>query len=81
MPPAKMLTFFDPSTICRALAGTPTGTWNEAVLFHESLHGLTGQFDSGLKTAFGIAQNSDSEAISDYLELNVLGGGAATCGN
>jgi hypothetical protein len=62
---------------------------NQAVIFHEALHGFTGLFDSNpftgsvtLESALGISYNPVSSVITDYLRVNVLGGGSTdTCGN
>jgi hypothetical protein len=73
--------FFDPSAVCRATALSPSGILNQATLFHEALHGFTGQYDLALEANLGINTNLPSIYISYYLEDNVLGGGAPSCGN
>ena len=50
---------------------------NEATIFHEALHGLTGLGDSDLEKKLGIAasdvSNFGSASISYYLETNIFG--------
>jgi hypothetical protein len=75
------MTFFDPSGICRAQASGPSGILNQALLFHESLHGFYGKYDVTLETVFGINPALSSEYITFYLEDNIFTGGASTCGN
>jgi hypothetical protein len=36
-----LMTFFVPPSICNSSGTTPAGVLNQAVLFHESLHGFT----------------------------------------
>jgi hypothetical protein len=74
-----MLTFFDPSQACKALDPSDGGKQNQATVFHEALHGLTGLFDSNpfagsitLESIFGIPL-SPSSAITDYLRTNIFG--------
>jgi hypothetical protein len=81
-----MLTFFNPAIICKSLASTPSGILNQATLFHEALHGFYGIMDRSLVgpsllSVFGFSQLDSTIKITDYLEDNVLGGGASTCGN
>jgi hypothetical protein len=45
--------------------------FNEAVFFHESLHGISGQSDSFLEALFTKGQEPSSK-ISDYIQTNVL---------
>jgi hypothetical protein len=88
-----MQVFFDPSQApCGALSilnpkAGDKGVLNQAILFHEALHGYTGLYDTalegrlpGLVVGFG-----GSIQITDYLENNVIFPGppygAATCGN
>lgn len=69
--------FVNPVSVCTA--GTaPGAALNEAMLFHEALHGLTGLYDDDLANAL-LGPNSEnynsqgSVAITYYLEVNVLG--------
>ena len=77
----EMTVFFNPSSVCLNSAGTPQGILNEATVFHEALHGFTGLSDTNLKLAFKIDAGLSSQYITYYIEDNVLGGGANTCGN
>jgi hypothetical protein len=64
-----MMTFFDPAGVYNTAAGTPTGILNQALLFHEGLHGYTGHSDSDLLTAFGKDAIYDPSCdITTYLE-------------
>lgn len=78
--------FIDPSVICRTVDGGPKQVLNEALLFHESLHGYFGIYDRGLigpsllQSLLG-DQTLPSTDVTYYLEANVLGGGAAACGD
>ena len=81
-----MMSFFDPSTICKSAASTPPGVLNQATLFHEALHAFYGLNDrnlvgQSLLSGLGIGQLQPTIAITYYLENNVLGGGPQTCGN
>ena len=74
--PNGLVIFFDPGSICTA--GTSVGGFlNEATIFHEALHGLTGLGDSDLEKKLGIAasdvSNFGSASISYYLETNIFG--------
>jgi len=78
----EMIVFFDPASVCRSLAGTPQGIFNEATIFHEGLHGFTGKYDDTLMSLFNLDYfTQGSIALSYYLENNVLGGGATACAN
>jgi hypothetical protein len=88
-PGKGMLTFFDPAQVCKSLGSTPGAVQNQASIFHEALHGYTGLYDYSLfagkhtlESALGIPLNTASEAITDYIRQNVLGGGATNpCGH
>lgn len=86
-----MQVFFNPAQgICNVLS-TPSpgpgdqGVLNQATLFHEALHGYTGDYDMTLESAFGLPVTfGESVSITYYLENNVIPGGAQgaqTCGN
>ena len=45
---------------------------NESNLFHEALHGMTGQRDDAIQTLLGITVQDDSSNISAYIRDNVL---------
>jgi hypothetical protein len=70
------LTFFDPATISLTL----NSTVNQALIFHEALHGKYGLYDFALENAFNICTNQGSIQISNYLERHVLGGTVLVCG-
>jgi hypothetical protein len=61
------------------------GVLNQATLFHEALHGYTGDFDNTLESAFGLPVTiGESVSITYYLEGKVIPGGAqgaAKCGD
>jgi hypothetical protein len=76
-----MMTFFDPEGICKSQASAPSGILNQALIFHESLHGFSGKEDIPLEIIFGINTNPPSNYITYYLEDNIFTGGASTCGN
>lgn len=77
--PKGVVIFFNPVVACTA--GTSPGTiLNEAMLFHETLHGFTGLGDNDLANALGANSGNynintqGSVAITYYLENYVLGG-------
>jgi hypothetical protein len=75
-----LLTFFDPAGVYLTAAGTPTGIVNQALLFHEGLHGYTGHSDSDLLADFlNDGVNTPSCEITDYLERTIWGGTLSTC--
>jgi hypothetical protein len=76
-----MMVFFNPNSVCRSAGSTPSGVVNQALLFHEGLHGFSGLVDSSLMTAFGINPGLSSIEISYYLQDHVLGGGSHSCAN
>jgi hypothetical protein len=86
-----MQVFFDmvdaPCNVLSSPAPRPgdKGVLNQALLFHEAIHGYTGLMDMSLQSAFpGLTIGGPSTNITDYLELNVIPGGArgaAVCGN
>jgi hypothetical protein len=62
------------------------GVLNQATLFHEALHGYTGDVDNTLESAFGltVTMGGESVSITYNLESKVIPGGAqgaANCGN
>jgi hypothetical protein len=71
------LVFFDPSQISLSLNSTS----NQALIFHESLHGRYGLYDNSLEIDFNTCTNQGSIQISNYLEKHVLGGTVLVCGN
>ena len=87
-----MQVFFNPATgICNRLSvANPQpgdqGVLNQAVLFHEALHGYTGKEDNTLESSFpGVPVTlGESVSITYYLEGKVIPGGAygaASCTN
>jgi len=63
------MTFFDPAGVYLVAAGTPTGILNQALLFHEGLHGYTGHTDGDLLSDFGYDPVNDPSCdITTYLE-------------
>ena len=86
-----MQVFFDPAIgICNALSvpnpqSFDKGVLNQAVLFHEALHGYTGRPDFNLQSAFGLETlPAPSVNITYYLEGKTIPGGAQgaiSCGN
>src|SRR5208283_2772916 len=81
-----LLIFFDPAQMCNSWASTTGGKWNQAVIFHEALHGETGLYDGSsiagivtLESVFGIPF-SPSISITNYLVKNIQGlaGASAT---
>jgi hypothetical protein len=83
-----MQVFFNPSTgICNALsiANPPAndqGTLNQATLFHEALHGYTGDFDTALESSFGLPVTfGESVSVTYYLQGKVIPGGAQGAAN
>jgi len=64
-----LMTFFDPAGVYLVAAGTPTGILNQALLFHEGLHGYTGHTDGDLLSDFGYDPVNDPSCdITTYLE-------------
>jgi hypothetical protein len=76
-----LLTFFAPSKTCRVYAGQDSGIFNQAQLFHESLHGFYGKGDSAIQHAFGLAETDNTVNITFYIQNNVIGRPASICGN
>jgi hypothetical protein len=66
--------FFDPQVICKSLAGDSKELLNEAMLFHESLHGYYGIIDPILQDKFDQSESMPNVNITYYLDENVLGG-------
>jgi hypothetical protein len=76
--------FFNPTTaICNVFSLPAPGVYdrgvlNQALLFHESLHGSTGRDDNYLESRFGIPVTlGESASITEYLRKNVIPGGLA----
>ena len=65
-PWTSLVTWFRPSFILLNTSGRNMG--NEATIFHEAIHGITGRFDADLQNALG----SGSCGITQYLQSNVL---------
>jgi hypothetical protein len=77
-----MLTFFDSKAIYLSAATTPTGVVNQALIFHEALHGFTGASDPSLLGDFGFNAFGDPSCkITEYLELKLWAGTISVCGN
>jgi hypothetical protein len=66
--------FLDPQAVCNSVSGDPKELLNEAMLFHESLHGYYGLIDPILQSDFGLDEARPSVNITYYLDQNVLGG-------
>ena len=62
--------FFDPRIICNITDGGAKEVLNEAMLFHEAIHGLYGFQDPSLESSFSETTNP---GITYYLENNVFG--------
>jgi hypothetical protein len=89
-PGKGMRVFFRPSIgICNVLSvlnpqSGDQGVLNQAILFHEALHGYTGDMDLALKSAFGTPNpwTDPSALVTSYLENNVIfAQGASACTN
>jgi len=81
-PGEGLVTFWDPSQVNAGLGNSAAAIGNQATIFHESLHGVTGIIDStpfgtSLQGIFGICIDDPSSSITDYLEFNVFGIGNA----
>jgi hypothetical protein len=46
--------------------------FNESIIFHEALHGMTGQDDSSVQTLLDIHHSDDTTNISIHIKDNVL---------
>jgi hypothetical protein len=75
---AGVVIYINPASVCTA--GTAPGTLlNEAMLFHEALHGFTGLYDSDLANALGAntgqfnINTQGSAAITYYIESHIFG--------
>jgi hypothetical protein len=66
-----IMIFFDPRIICNAVDGGAKQLLNEALLFHESLHGYYGVQDPQLETAF---EETSNPGITYYLNQHIFGG-------
>jgi hypothetical protein len=64
------LVFFDPIAICAATSG-PKSLLNQALLVHESLHGLYAVDDLALENLFG---ESSDPGITYHLDEQMFGG-------
>jgi hypothetical protein len=71
-----LLTFFDPRIVCTSTSGNKR-ILNEALLFHEGLHGYSGYNDGQLLGYFGKDPLLASVNITYYIQDNVLGGDLA----
>jgi hypothetical protein len=73
VPPASTIYLADPTT--------PNGIVNQALLFHEALHGAYGLQDSDLLDDFNYVPttNFPSCKITDYLELKIWAGTIESC--
>jgi hypothetical protein len=80
-----LLTFWNPPDICKVYAG-PSSGFNQAQLFHESLHGFYGKDDGTIQKAFGLkVEPQNSITISYYIDQKVFkqpeGTWPSICGN
>jgi len=66
-----LMTFFRPTAISSSTLD------NEAMLFHEAIHGYTGRLDLDIENIFRVGPPSNN--ISVYIKGNVLGPQAAGC--
>ena len=81
--PQGMQTFFDPLQVCGAQGVTFGLIQDEAMLFHEGLHGYTGLFDTSvvmgdptLESILGLQPDQDSTEFTKFIRTNLLGGPA-----
>lgn len=65
-----IMTFFDPLVICNVTQPGAQATLNEAMLFHEALHGDYGSQDPDLERLF---DETTDVGITYYMENNVFG--------
>jgi hypothetical protein len=82
--PAKKepLVFFNPSAICSVFASQSSGIFNQARLFHETLHGFYGKSDATIQEAFSLPQDSTNTInITFYIQQKVFGKPAGVCAN
>jgi len=80
----KFSSFLEPGAIAKSSPATPAGVLNQALLFHEALHGFSGLYDkaligSSLESIFNIDISEPSCKITNYLELKIWGGTIDTC--
>ncbi|HEV2352363.1 MAG TPA: hypothetical protein VG028_21215, partial [Terriglobia bacterium] len=74
--------FFDPYFICKENSASNTGIWNQALLFHEALHGFYGLNDTSIQSALGLTVDPDNTSnITDYLDQKVFNRTNLGCGN
>ena len=72
-PSYPLTVFFRPSgTYAIQLANNGKSAFNEAMFFHEALHGITGQGDKNLQAVFGNQLSDSSSVITDYIQSHVL---------
>jgi hypothetical protein len=75
-----MLTFFYPAAIYPAPGISANGIVNQALLFHEALHGVYASWDAILLGDFGYNGITDPSCkITEYLELKIWGGTVSGC--
>jgi hypothetical protein len=67
-PSYPLIIFFDPDQIALRWENSK----NEATIFHEALHGITGKEDNELQSIFHITVQKDSSNITDYIFQNVV---------
>ena len=78
-----ILTYFNPSAVNPSVGTTAPAKENQAMLFHEGLHGATGLLDGspftggGLKGTFGISSAQSSFAITEFLGYFIFAVGTA----
>jgi hypothetical protein len=70
VPPQTLTTFFNPGYFDYLSYPELHGAnpFNMAVVFHEGLHGFTGQCDQALQTAFSCTVSTNTQNITDYVE-------------
>jgi len=75
-----LMTFFDPAAICKTDGSTLYGLWNQALIFHEALHGFYGKGDLDVQRALGLTIDLGStENITVFLDQKILGGKGQPC--
>lgn len=81
-PARSLLTFYNPKGPGFCTNGsTASVNYDEAVLFHEALHGFFGLNDESIQQDFHIAVNdADTINISNYINQYVFGGKGTICG-
>jgi hypothetical protein len=72
-PSYPLTVFLRPSgTYGIQLTNNGKNAFNEAMFFHEALHGVTGQGDLNLQAVFGYHSSDSSSVITDYIQSHVL---------